>query len=88
VGASVLLPSWAGGWKGGRWGRHVLQKMASVLQIALVTKLENQEGFPYTFSIMGFNITQVGSGFLRPDEFLRQCLVIVILADDLSAFNS
>jgi hypothetical protein len=62
--------------------------MASVLQIALVTKLENQEGFPYTFSIMGFNITQVGSGFLRPDELLRQCLVIVILADDLSAFNS
>lgn len=40
------------------------------------------------FSIIGFNVSQAGTGFLRPDEFLRECFAIVLLADCfLSAFT-
>lgn len=38
---------------------------------------------------MLFNVSQAGTGFLRLDEFLRQCFGIVILVDCLlRAFNS
>lgn len=55
------------------------------------TGIENQEGVPYTFSVFFFffDLFQAGTGFLRPDEFLRQCFAIVIVAHCfLSAFDS
>lgn len=62
--------------------------MASVLQIVPITELKNQERVPRVFSKIGFNVSQAGTGFLRPDEFLRQCFAIVLLADCfLSAFT-
>lgn len=49
------------------------------------TGIENQEGVPYTFSVyfffFSFGLFQAGTRFLRPDELLRQCFAIVILAD-------
>lgn len=52
----------------GRW--HLCFKF-------LITGLENKQGFPCTFSFVLLNVSQVGTGFLRP-----------VLTDCLSTFDS
>lgn len=66
-----------GGWVGeGRGLSSAEEDGICALNCSHYSVRKSREGVPCTFSVMPFNVSQAGTGFLRPDEFLRQFFAI------------